>query len=180
MIGRRAWLMLPSHGPRPLSERAREALLLAPALPFLGILFGGIYAVPAIWLSRGRDPWLSVLLLSGLALTVFGAGFLLPISTGHLGWVYLVVAVAFFVVRRAFGDLGRNLEHFGGVHLPALGLGTAAAWYVILEVFAFRWAPASGVVLATLGAGAVVTLGIGLLGSLPLLAVRPASALRRL
>jgi putative ABC transport system permease protein len=64
--------------------------------------------------------------------------------------------------------------------LLALGLGSAAAWYVIVEVFAFEWAPDWGVVLATLGAGAVVTLGIGLLGSLPLLAVRPASALRRL
>jgi putative ABC transport system permease protein len=64
--------------------------------------------------------------------------------------------------------------------LLALGLGSAAAWYVIVEVFAFKWAPDWGVVLATLGAGAVLTLGIGLLGSLPLLAVRPASALRRL
>ena len=64
--------------------------------------------------------------------------------------------------------------------LLALALGTGAAWYVIVEVFDFRWAPDWGVVLATLGAGAVVTLGIGLIGSLPLLAVRPASALRRL
>ncbi len=64
--------------------------------------------------------------------------------------------------------------------LLALGLGTLAAWYVIVEVFAFRWAPDWGVVLATLGAGAVLTLGIGLIGSLPLLAVRVAPALRRL
>jgi putative ABC transport system permease protein len=64
--------------------------------------------------------------------------------------------------------------------LLALALGSAAAWYVIVEVFAFEWAPDWGVVMATLSAGAVVTLGIGLLGSLPLLAVRPASALRRL
>lgn len=64
--------------------------------------------------------------------------------------------------------------------LLALGLGSTAAWYVIVKVFAFTWAPDWGVVLATLGAGAVVTLGIGLIGSLPLLAVRPATALRRL
>lgn len=62
----------------------------------------------------------------------------------------------------------------------ALALGSAAAWYVIVGVFEFRWAPDWGVVLATLGAGAVLTLGIGLLGSLPLLGVRVASALRRL
>jgi putative ABC transport system permease protein len=64
--------------------------------------------------------------------------------------------------------------------LLALGLGSGAAWYVIVEVFEFRWAPDWSVVLATLGAGALITLGIGLAGSLPLLAVRPASALRRL
>jgi len=64
--------------------------------------------------------------------------------------------------------------------LLALGLGGAAAWYVITGVFEFRWAPDWGVVLATLGAGALLTLGIGLLGSLPLLSVRAAQALRRL
>lgn len=62
----------------------------------------------------------------------------------------------------------------------ALGLGTLAAWYVITGVFEFRWAPDWGIVLATLGIGALLTLGIGLLGSLPVLSVRPAQALRRL
>ncbi|WP_437992102.1 hypothetical protein [Sorangium sp. So ce145] len=78
--------------------------------------------MPAILLTRGRDPWLSVLLLSGLALTVFGAGSLLRIPAGRVGGVYVVVAVAFFVVRRAFGGLERNLERFGVVHLFALVL----------------------------------------------------------
>ncbi|WP_246382053.1 ABC transporter permease [Novosphingobium chloroacetimidivorans] len=62
----------------------------------------------------------------------------------------------------------------------ALVLGTGAAWYVIVEVFEFRWAPDWGVVLATLAGGSVLTLGIGLVGSLPLLAVRVAPALRKL
>ena len=62
----------------------------------------------------------------------------------------------------------------------ALGLGTLAAWYVITGVFDFTWAPDWGVVLGTLAGGAVLTLGIGLLGSLPLLSVRPARALRRI
>jgi putative ABC transport system permease protein len=68
----------------------------------------------------------------------------------------------------------------GTLCLLALGLGTAAAWYVIVEVFEFRWAPDWALVLATLAGGAVLTLGIGLLGSLPLLSVRAAEALRRL
>lgn len=62
----------------------------------------------------------------------------------------------------------------------SLLLGTAAAWFVIVRVFEFGWAPDWGVILATLGGGALLTLGIGLIGSLPLLSVRPASALRQL
>jgi putative ABC transport system permease protein len=61
----------------------------------------------------------------------------------------------------------------------ALALGLTAAWFVIVQIFDFRWAPDWAVVLATLGGGAVLTLGIGLLGSLPLLRIRPAEALRR-
>ncbi|HEX8194276.1 MAG TPA: FtsX-like permease family protein [Allosphingosinicella sp.] len=66
------------------------------------------------------------------------------------------------------------------VSAVALGLGIAAAWYVIVQMFEFTWAPDWPVVLATLLGGALVTLGIGLAGSLPLMAVRPAAALRQL
>ena len=62
----------------------------------------------------------------------------------------------------------------------ALGLGSLAAWVVIVRIFDFRWAPDWGIVLATLGGGALLTLGIGLAGSLPLLSVRPARALRQM
>ena len=62
----------------------------------------------------------------------------------------------------------------------ALAAGVAAGWYIVVHVFEFEWAPGWTTVLATLGAGAIATLGIGLLGSLPLLAARPAAALRQL
>ncbi|WBH17880.1 ABC transporter permease [Sphingomonas radiodurans] len=62
----------------------------------------------------------------------------------------------------------------------SLVLGMTAAWFVIVQVFDFGWAPDWGRVLATLGGGAVLTLGIGLAGSLPLMALRPARALRTL
>jgi hypothetical protein len=122
-----------SMTPPTPGHRAREALLLCLAVPFLGILFGGIYSVPAIQLSRGRDPWLSVLLLSGLALTVFGAGSLLRIPAGRLAGVYVVAAVAFFVVRRVLGGLERNLERFGVVHLFALMLVSFAHAATLVE-----------------------------------------------
>jgi putative ABC transport system permease protein len=62
----------------------------------------------------------------------------------------------------------------------ALALGLGAAWWVIVRIFDFTWAPDWPIVLATLAGGAVLTLGIGLLGALPLISVRPAAALRDL
>lgn len=62
----------------------------------------------------------------------------------------------------------------------SLALGTAAAWFVIVRLFDFAWSPDWSIVLATLAGGALLTLGIGLAGSLPLMAVRPARALREL
>jgi putative ABC transport system permease protein len=62
----------------------------------------------------------------------------------------------------------------------SLLLGTAAAWFVIVQVFEFGWAPDWAIVLGTLAGGAILTLGIGLAGSIPLMSVRPSAALRQL
>lgn len=64
--------------------------------------------------------------------------------------------------------------------LVALALGGTAAWFVITQVFHFGWAPDWAVVGGTLAGGATLTLVIGLAGSIPLMAVRPARALRTL
>ncbi|HEX8257809.1 MAG TPA: FtsX-like permease family protein, partial [Allosphingosinicella sp.] len=66
------------------------------------------------------------------------------------------------------------------VSAVAFALGAASGWYVVVKVLELDWAPDWGIVLATLAAGALVTLAIGLLGSLPALAARPARALRTL
>ncbi|WP_062733673.1 ABC transporter permease [Sphingobium abikonense] len=63
--------------------------------------------------------------------------------------------------------------------IVALALGSAAAWFVIVQVFDFTWSPDWAVMLGTLAGGALLTLGIGLAGALPLLSVRPARALRQ-
>jgi putative ABC transport system permease protein len=62
----------------------------------------------------------------------------------------------------------------------SLALGTVGAWFVIVQIFEFAWAPNWALVVATLAGGAVLTLGIGLAGSLPLMSVRSATALRQL
>lgn len=64
--------------------------------------------------------------------------------------------------------------------LIALVLGTLAAWFVIVQVFEFDWAPDWRVIGATLAGGSLLTLAIGLAGSLPLLSASPARALREL
>lgn len=66
------------------------------------------------------------------------------------------------------------------VSVLALGIGTAAGWYVVTQIFELKWSPDWTNVFATLGIGALGTLGIGLIGSLPVLAARPAAALRSL
>ncbi|MDB5709671.1 MAG: hypothetical protein JWL96_1741 [Sphingomonas bacterium] len=66
------------------------------------------------------------------------------------------------------------------VVLVALVIGATAGWYVVVRVFELAWAPDWAVVAMTLTASVLVTLGIGLLGSLPALRARPADALREL
>ncbi|MFM6853327.1 MAG: ABC transporter permease [Sphingopyxis sp.] len=64
--------------------------------------------------------------------------------------------------------------------LVALVLGGVAGWFVITQLFDFGWSPNWWVVAGTLGGGALATLGIGMAGSIPLMALRPAQALRTL
>lgn len=59
-------------------------------------------------------------------------------------------------------------------------LGLSSAWYVVTQIFGFEWRPDYLAVGATLLAGIGVTMVIGLIGALPVLAVRPAAALREL
>ena len=62
----------------------------------------------------------------------------------------------------------------------ALALGLFAGWYVITGIFGFNWSPDWSLVLIMLGGGALLILVLGTLGSLPVLAARPARALRSL
>jgi putative ABC transport system permease protein len=62
----------------------------------------------------------------------------------------------------------------------ALGVGLLAARYVVVNLFDFGFAPDPAVVAAALFGGAGLAFTIGMLGSLPLLAARPAAALRGL
>ncbi|PEQ14275.1 ABC transporter permease [Novosphingobium sp. PC22D] len=77
-----------------------------------------------------------------------------------------------------------QLAEYGFVALVlsgvALVLGCAMAWAVIVQLFEFDWLPGWGTILAVLGTGVALVLAFALGGSLPLLRVRPAQALREL
>ena len=64
--------------------------------------------------------------------------------------------------------------------LLSLALGLAAAWYVVVQIFDFSFAPDPAILLLTLVGGAGLTFVLGIVGSLPILAARPAQALRSL
>ncbi len=60
----------------------------------------------------------------------------------------------------------------------ALVVGGIGGWYVVTHVLALPWAPGAATVFSTLAAAVGLTLGIGVLGSLPALRASPAVGLR--
>lgn len=108
------------HAESKASKVFENFALYGIAIPVVGLLMGGIYSLPAMRVCRGREPWLSGVLSIGLALTVFGFGYLTetPIlfSTGAWGLSVVLLLVA----RRLYGSLDGKLERFGLVHATAL------------------------------------------------------------
>ena len=108
--------------------------ILCIAVPMLGFMAGGIYSFPAIKLTKGKEPWLSMLLAAGLAVTVLGIG-----ASGKLPWLTMggiwLVGVALLVLARWFyGSLSHSLESFGVVHVFMLMIVMfVVVWHVGAE-----------------------------------------------
>ena len=62
----------------------------------------------------------------------------------------------------------------------ALGLGSLAGWLLTTRMFDLDWMPDWPLVIATVAAGGLGTLALGLIGAIPVLRTRPAEALRSL
>jgi hypothetical protein len=104
---------LDKPGPKPLS--AIVFWLFAGAL--FGVLLGGVYSLPAINIAKEREPWLSLLLSLGLAVTVFGLGCLLHTPLAYSVGVWVLTIGLLQLARLSFG---LNPEHFGFVHVAAV------------------------------------------------------------
>jgi len=77
----------------------------------VGLLMGGIYSMPAMQACKGREPWLSVSLSIGLAITVFGLGYLTdtPILFSVGAWSFSVILL--LVARRQPRTLRAGSRH---------------------------------------------------------------------
>jgi hypothetical protein len=105
-------------------NRTFQKGISAVALVVFGVfaltLLGGMYSVPAIKLTNGREPWLSMLLGLGLALTVFSVGSIYAVPLSRLAVVWGVGILLLLVARWSYGSLDHNVERFGVVHAPTL------------------------------------------------------------
>ena len=115
------------HTESKASRLFENITVLGIAVPVVGLLMGGIYSMPAMHVCKGREPWLSMLLSIGLAITVFGLGYLTdtPILFSIGAWGFSVILL--LVARRHHGTLDGNLERFGLVHATALLITFALA-----------------------------------------------------
>ncbi len=97
-----------------------NAAVFGIAIPVLGLLMGGVYSMPAMRICKGRDPWLSLLLSGGLAVTIFGLGYLTDTPTLFSAAAWGFSLILLLLARRLHGTLDGNLERFGLVHAAAL------------------------------------------------------------
>lgn len=94
---------------------------------FLLMTFGGgIWSLPAIKLTRSREPWLTILLLAGLAGTVVGLRYLISHGFQHDLWVWLAAVGVFLFFRFVMG-MKRSIEPFFAAHMTAIMLCFMAA-----------------------------------------------------
>lgn len=104
-------------------------LIFVIAVPVLAVMLGGLYSLPAIKLTRGREPWLSILLGLGLAITIAALGLPAGLSWPVLAILWVVCLLLMMAARWFYGSLGESLESFGIVHMVALmAVFAAGSW----------------------------------------------------
>ena len=93
------------------------------AVPVLGVLMGGVYSIPAGFVTKNREPYFTGCLMIGLLATTFGLGWLAHVPMPYLIGVWVIGVALLFAQRAAYaGDLGGNLERYGMVHAMTLAL----------------------------------------------------------
>jgi putative ABC transport system permease protein len=165
----------------PKSAEAALAKSLPLAFPSAAVIAVGdvVSQVTALLsqMAKAIAAAASIAIFSGIAVLV-GA-----IAASRASRIYdSVIMKLLGATRRQI--LGAQAMEYGILALllsaVALALGVGAGWFVIVQIFDFKFAPDWGVLALTLLGGAGITFVLGLAGSLPILAARPAQALRSL
>ncbi len=95
----------------------------------VGIFMGGIYSLPAMRVTKSTDPWLTILLSTGLTITVTTIGVIFFTSYIHIITAVLIANIL-LIIRRCFGKMDHNAERFGLIHGFSL---IGCFWYVVLS-----------------------------------------------
>jgi putative ABC transport system permease protein len=165
----------------PKSAEGKLAKALPPAFPSSSLIeVGEVVGQVSILLSQMAQAIAaaaSIAILAGIAVLV-GA-----IAASRQSRIYdSVILKLLGSTRRQI--LGAQAMEYGILSLllgiVALALGMGAAYFVVVQIFDFKFAPDYGVLAITLVGGTGLTFILGMLGSLPILAARPAEALRSL
>ena len=80
---------------------------------------GGVWSLPALKLSRSREPWLALLLFGGLAGTIIALRYLISGGFQYDFWIWLA-AVGVFLSSRFFTGVKRSVEPFFAAHVFAI------------------------------------------------------------
>lgn len=149
----------------PTASTVRVADVLGQVSTLLGQLSAAIRAAGSLTLAAG----IAVLI---------GA-----LAAGRRARTYDAVLLKVLGATRGQVARATLLEYavLGGIVAGvAMLLGTAAGWYVVVQVFDLAWQPAWGPVALTVVAGGVLTVVLALAGSWRALSARPATVLRTL
>jgi putative ABC transport system permease protein len=165
----------------PKSAEAKLAKSLPLAFPSAAVIEVGevVTQVTALLaqMAKAIAAAASIAIFSGIAVLV-GA-----IAASRASRVYdsVIMKLLGATRRQILGAQAMEYGLLAGLlSAVALVLGVGAGWFVIVQIFGFTFAPDSDVLALTLLGGAGITFLLGLAGSLPILAARPAQALRSL
>lgn len=86
-------------------------------MPFFLLFSGAFISLPALYISRSREPWHTLTLALGLALLVFGIGISTEVPHRLLCGVLVGAWLMLALLRCLFGRGMRNVENFAPVYM---------------------------------------------------------------
>lgn len=100
-----------------MTKKFDPVLLIA--IPLLGIVGGGYLSLPTTSLTRGKEPWTSMILLIGLGTMIFLVGnFGFRTTLSPILWSWLAGSILYFLMESVVG-FRQHIEPFFVAHMIA-------------------------------------------------------------